>query len=190
VTTYAAHDAEAAAEHAEGVWALYDEVFGDLPDETSWRTDLWDRHRGRAGFRLVTAYDEETAGLGALLGFAWAYVGERGQWWSDRVVEVLPRGVTDVWVGGHLEVVELATAPAARGQGIGGRLLDLLVADRGARPALLSTSADESDPAVRLYRSHGWTTLGLLGEGVQVMGLSAERTRADLRVLPRGGPVG
>ena len=51
-------------------------MFGDLPDEIGWRTDLWDRHRGRDGFRLVTAYDEETAGL---IGFGWAYVGERGQ---------------------------------------------------------------------------------------------------------------
>ena len=172
MTTFERHDADAADRHTDAVWALYDEVFGDTADRAAWRADLWDRHRAREGFRLVAAYDEETTGLRGLLGFGWAYVGERGQWWSDRVVEVLPREVTDAWVGGHLEVVELATAPAVRGQGVGGRLLDLLVADRGARPGLLSTSADEGDPAVRLYRSRGWTTLGLLAEGVQVMGLA------------------
>lgn len=168
MATFGRHDGEAADAHADAVWALYDAVFGDQPDQASWRTDLWDRHRTRDGFRLVTAYDDD-----ALLGFGWAYVGERGQYWTDRVVALLPATVSDAWVGGHLEVVELATAPGSRGQGIGGRLLDLLVADRGTRVALLSTAADEADPAVRLYRSHGWITLGLLGQGVQVMGLPA-----------------
>ena len=183
MTAFERHDAEAADHHADAVWTLYDAVFGDTADQASWRTDLWDRHRARDGFRLVTAYDEESSGSSGLRGFGWAYLGERGQYWSDRVVAVLPQAVGDTWVGGHLEVVELATAPAARGQGIGGRLLDLLVADRCQRVALLSTSADESDPAVRLYRSRGWTTVGLLGEGVQVMGLPADR--AEQGVPPR-----
>ncbi len=84
---------------------------------------------------------------------------------GDTADQASWRAVGDAWVGGHLEVVELATAPAARGQGIGGRLLDLLVADRGQRVALLSTSADETDPAVRLYRSRGWTTVAAAGRG-------------------------
>jgi ribosomal protein S18 acetylase RimI-like enzyme len=173
------HDGEAADAHADPVWALYDAVFGDQPDQASWRADLWDRHRAREGFRLVTAYADHV-----LLGFGWAYVGERGQYWSDRVVALLPAAVTDAWVGGHLEVVELATAPEWRGQGIGGRLLDLLVADRGDRAALLSTEVDEADPAVRLYRSRGWTTLGLLGQGVQVMGLPASAVEREEKGVP------
>lgn len=44
-----------------------------------------------------------------------------------------------------------------------GRLLDLVVADRGQRVALLSTSADETDPAVRLYRSRGGPPSGCWG---------------------------
>ena len=59
---------------------------------------------------MATAYDGD-----ALLGFGWCYVGERGQFWPDLVVRTLPREVTDEWVGGHLEVVELAVDPAARG---------------------------------------------------------------------------
>ncbi len=57
-------------------------------------------------------------------------MGAGGQYWTDRVLALLPAAVSDAWVGGHLEVVELATAPERRGQGMGGRLLDLL---RGSR---------------------------------------------------------
>ena len=178
------HGGEAADGHADAVWALYDAVFGDQPDQASWRADLWDRHRARDGFRLVTAYDDD-----ALLGFGWAYVGERGQYWTERVLALLPAAVSEAWVGGHLEVVELATAPEWRGQGIGGRLLDLLVADRGSRTALLSTAVDEADPAVRLYRSRGWTTIGLLGQGVQVMGLPPSAGEQEGKGVPARNPA-
>ncbi len=95
VTTFALHDAAAAAEHADGVWRLYDAVFGDFSSRESWEEELWNRHRGRDGFRLATAYDD-----GTLLGFGWSYVGEHGQYWPDLG-------------GAH---------PAARGdRGVGGR---------------------------------------------------------------------
>jgi ribosomal protein S18 acetylase RimI-like enzyme len=175
VTTFALQDAAAAAEHADGVWRLYDAVFGDFSSRETWVEELWDPHRGRDGFRLATAYDRSGEG-GSLLGFGWCYVGERGQFWPDLVVSTLPREVTDAWVGGHLEVVELAVDPEARGRGVGGRLLDLMTASRGGRRGLLGTSPDDADPAVRLYRSRGWVRIGLLAEDVQVMGLAGSAT--------------
>ena len=36
--------------------------------------------------------------------------------------------------------------------------------------ALLSTSHDHSDPAVRLYLRSGWQSLGMVSPGVQIMG--------------------
>jgi hypothetical protein len=42
--------------------------------------------------------------------------------------------------------------------------------DGETRPALLAT-ADADTAAVRLFTSRGWQRLGLLAEGVQVMGL-------------------
>lgn len=165
------HDASASADHADAVWTLYDAVFGDAESRESWRADLFDRHRGREAYRLATAYDGSS-----LLGFGWCFVGERGQYWPDLVVRTLPVEITDGWVGGHLEVVELAVAPEARGRGVGGGLLDLMTATRGERRGLLGTSADEDDPAVRLYRSRGWRRLGLLSEDVQVMGLGGSPT--------------
>ena len=64
-----------------------------------------------------------------------------------------------------------------RGRGIGGRMLDLMTATRGERRGLLGTSADERDPAVRLYRSRGWVGLGLLSDDVPVMGLAGSATK-------------
>lgn len=156
-STYAVHDCTAAAAHADAVWALYDEVFGDVEHPETWQTSMWEPHRTRTGFRLATAYD-----VGTMCGFGWCYVGDRGQYWPDLVVEALPRGLTDLWVGDHLELVELAVDPDSRGAGIGGRLHDLLMAERGHRRALLGTTADEADPAVLLYRARGWQTLGRL----------------------------
>ncbi len=165
-TSFSLHGGRAATEHEAAVWRVYDDVFHDFEDEGTFREQMWDRHRERSGFRLATAYDG-----GSLLGFGWCYVGERGQFWSDWVVRELPRETTDAWVGGHLEVVSLAVLPSARGRGVGSRLLDLMLAGRGGRRVLLATSADDSDPAVRLYESRGFVTLGRLSDDVRVMGL-------------------
>jgi ribosomal protein S18 acetylase RimI-like enzyme len=150
---------------AAAVWPCYQEVFGDFDDYDTWRTDLFDRHRTRAGYRLVTATDES-----GVVGFSWGYVGERGQYWSDLVCEVLPPELTAEWVGGHFEFVELAVRASQRGQGLGRALHDKLL-ESVTGHCLLSTADDRSDPAVRLYESAGWRKLGLLRPGVQVMGL-------------------
>lgn len=95
--------------------------------------------------------------------------GDRGQYWTDSVIQGLG-AVVDNWVGGHFEFVELAVLTDARGHGTGGALHDALLAGLSHERALLGTSSDPHDPAVRLYRSRGWDHLGLLGPDVQVMG--------------------
>jgi ribosomal protein S18 acetylase RimI-like enzyme len=65
--------------------------------------------------------------------------------------------------------VELGVSPAYRRQGLGRRLHDTLLAGIGQR-CLLSTEDDPQDPAVRLYLSCGWSKVGVLRPGVQVMG--------------------
>lgn len=157
--------ADAARAHASDVFAVYDAVFGDRPDEQQWRVEMYDRHCARVGFRLSVALDGDR-----LTGFAWGYVGQRGQYWSDLVVEALPKNVTDTWVGGHFEVVELAVLPQARGRGIGGCLHDLLLEGVSPSRALLSTDNDDS-AAVQLYTKRGWRRLGQLNADTQVMGL-------------------
>jgi GNAT superfamily N-acetyltransferase len=156
---------EQAQAHAGEIFCVYDAVFGDHPNEQQWRDQLYDRHCARDGFRLSVALDGDK-----LVGFAWGFVGQRGQYWPDRVALALPKDVTDEWVGGHFEFVELAVLPQYRGRGLGGRLHDVLLDDVPQSRAMLSTDNYDS-PATRLYAGRGWRKLGELDEDTQIMGL-------------------
>jgi ribosomal protein S18 acetylase RimI-like enzyme len=149
---------------ADQIWPVYQEAFGGFDDFETWRADMFARHAGRDGYRLVVGRDDS-----AVAGFAGGYTGQRGQYWSDLVVSALPGDVTDEWVGGHFEFVELAVTQANRRHGLGRRLHDALL-DGVTSNCLLSTADDPGDAAVRLYASRGWYRLGLLRPGTQVMG--------------------
>lgn len=137
------------------VWAVYDAAFGDQPDLATWRAAVWDRHVARDGFRLARARTAE-----GLVGFAYGYTGERGQWWSDRAAEALGPDVAAEWIGGHFELVSIGLVPEARGAGLGGRLLSAVTADLPHERWTLMTTADGTDPARRLYARHGWSVIG------------------------------
>lgn len=159
--------ADDASDFADRVWPCYDAVFGDFPDRETWRQDMFGRHASRAGYRLAVAFDGST-----VAGFAWGYLGQRGQYWTDLVCSALPPEVAGTWAGGHFEFVELAVLPAYRGRGLGSRLHDGLLAGVTQR-GLLSTADDTDDPAVRLYLRRGWQKLGDLRPGTQIMGRPA-----------------
>jgi ribosomal protein S18 acetylase RimI-like enzyme len=150
----------------ELLWPVYNEVFCDQPSVGEWLDETWDRHSGRDGFRLVTAAVDER-----VVGFGWGYLGERGQWWTDRISETLAQPVVDAWVGGHFEIVSLGVVPAARRHGVGRRLLHHLQEAAPSDRLLLQTADDEDDPARRLYESEGWGVLGPgASDGTVVMG--------------------
>jgi ribosomal protein S18 acetylase RimI-like enzyme len=153
-----------AQQRAADVFAVYDAVFGDVADEAQWRADSFDRHCARDGFRLAAA---EVGG--ALVGFAYGYLGERGQWWPDQVAAALGPELADVWVGGHFEFVELGVLGSFRRHGIGVRLHDELMRGTEHRRALLGTD-DGDTPATALYRSRGWRKLGNLTPETAVLG--------------------
>ena len=94
------------------------------------------------------------------MGFAYGYTGEAGQWWTDRAASVLHPAVADDWLGGHFELVSIGVAGAARGAGVGRRLMAALTDGLDHGRWLLMTSADPDDPARRLYRSTGWAVIG------------------------------
>jgi len=156
-------DSAGAAAQADAVAAVWRDAFGAIDDPAEWRETVFDRHRARDDYRLAVA--SEAAGP---VGLAWGYIGQRGQFWPDRVLDRLGP-VAEHWVGGHVEFVELAVSVRARRKGVGRRLHDALLAALPNRHALLGASSNPDDPAVRLYRARGWAQLGLLEPGAQVM---------------------
>lgn len=154
-------DADSLSDQVLHVWSR---GLGPIDDPARWRTERWDRHRSREGFRLVTAHH-----FGDVVGFAYGYTGELGQYWSDWVVDELGPAV-DGWIGGHFEFTELGVLPAFRGRGIGGALHDALLHDLSHSHALLGTFSGPEDPASALYSRRGWKTLGTIGDSYRVMG--------------------
>ncbi|WP_088313598.1 GNAT family N-acetyltransferase [Kineosporia sp. R_H_3] len=188
------------AELTDDLARVYREAFCvppyDEPPESAERfvAEQLPAHAVRAGFRLVGAVavpDDERAASGAaddapplrarhgdLLGFAYGYTGERGQWWSDWVAATAPEDVVGTWIGEHFEVVEIAVRASAQGQGLGGRLHDALLADLPHERALLTTYRADR-PAPRLYRRKGWQVL--------VADLDAENALYGLDLRARAG---
>ena len=148
------------------VWPVYETIFGDYSDRETWRGDVWDKHSVRSGFRLARAYDADV-----LVGFAYGYTGERGQWLSDNLRKVLEPEVAEAWLGGHFELVSIGVVDAARRGGIGRGLMHALLDGLPHDRLLLMTSSDPSDPARRFYASEGWHVLGPgVGEATVIMG--------------------
>jgi broad specificity phosphatase PhoE/GNAT superfamily N-acetyltransferase len=110
-------------------------------------------HAVRPGFRCATLHL-----AGALVGFSYGCTGEHGQWWTDTVAARLPPELSQAWLGGHFELVEVAVAPAYQGRGFGAALVDGLLLGLPHDRALLTTYDDERS-APRLYRRLGWEQL-------------------------------
>lgn len=158
------HDAEAAAALRDDVAAVWADAFGTVEAPDRWVEETWDRHRAREDYRLVTAHDAQ-----GCVGFSWGCTGRRGQFWPDLISETVGAPLEE-WVGGHFELVEMAVLARARGRGVGGLLIDAVLAGLPHDRALLGTSSDETEAAPRLYRSRGFERLGLIREDAQVMG--------------------
>lgn len=155
---------EVTVDEGRAVFDVYDAVFGDQPDYAAWRSGVWDRHVARDGFRVARAHAE-----GRLVGFGYGYTGERGQWWTDRAASVLAPETAEEWLGGHFELVSVGVLPDVRGGGIGRQLMERLTAGLPHEHWLLMTTADEADPARRLYARLGWRVLGRGLSGGQVI---------------------
>jgi ribosomal protein S18 acetylase RimI-like enzyme len=148
------------------VWPVYESVFGDYSDYETWREAVWDKHSVRDGFRLARAQDD-----GALVGFAYGYTGEHGQWWTENALRILSPDVAEAWLGGHFELVSIGVLDTARRRGIGRGLMRVLLEGLPHERLVLMTTSDASDPARRLYVSEGWHVLGPdIGAETVIMG--------------------
>ncbi|WP_426502628.1 GNAT family N-acetyltransferase [Dactylosporangium sp. McL0621] len=134
----------------------------------------------RPGFRAVVAHlDGRWVGFSA----AWptqspfpanrSYGAVLRQLGADRVAAELV---------GALEVDEVAVGPAAQGRGVGGRLLEAVLATAPDRRAWLLTWTT-SPQAVGFYQRHGWRPARPVpvADGQLVVFLSPDRPRPSAR---------
>jgi len=110
-------------------------------------------HLKRADLLAVAALDG-----GHLVGIAYGYVGEPGQWWHDQVSAAMEPELAATWLTNAFEVCELHVRPALHGTGLGRDLLHALLAGTEASTAVLTTP-DHETRARRFYRQGGWVDL-------------------------------
>ena len=97
--------------------------------------------RSARGLRLALARDS-----GTLVGFAYGYTGEPGQWWTDNAATVLHREVASDWLGGHFELVSIGVDAGQRAAGIGRQLMAALTEGLDQSRWVLMTSRTPMTP--------------------------------------------
>jgi ribosomal protein S18 acetylase RimI-like enzyme len=146
-------------ELAPALAAIYRASFAESPyeegeeDVERFARSQLPTHTRRRDFRCAIAREG-----GELVGFAYGYTGEAGQFWTEWVRERIPADLAEEWLGGHFEFVELAVLPDHQRRGIGSALHDALLADLPHQRALLSTLREDT-AARRLYLRRGWRVL-------------------------------
>ncbi|MQY04141.1 GNAT family N-acetyltransferase [Actinomadura macrotermitis] len=165
----AALDRRQALDALDEVADLYEQVYAEPPYNAAPKFSR-DRFTRRthdqataSGFAMVTARRG-----GTLVGFAFGFSMMPGAWWANAAS---PAG--EVLKADKFAVVELVVDRWHRRHGIGGRLLDALLADRRERYATLA-AVIEAD-AYGWYLRRGWQ---------KVAEFRAEPPYSDALVLP------
>ncbi|GAA1603503.1 GNAT family N-acetyltransferase [Catellatospora bangladeshensis] len=142
------------ARRMDDVLSVFGEAMSYQPPALAVRRGYISTHLQRPHFRAIATVST----AGHLLGFAYGYHSEPGQWWHDQVSAVLDGPARQRWLADCFEVVELHVRPSAQGHGLGEAQLRALLAMTPAATTLLSTpEADEqASRAWRLYRRTGF----------------------------------
>lgn len=148
VVTWSAADLR---RHLDAALDIYCAAMGYPPATGRQRKGYMVVHTQREGFRATGALDES----GTLVGFAYGYRGEPGQWWHDEVRRDLGEAEAARWLTDPFEVCELHVRPGHQGRGLGQRLLTRLLEGCPHSTVVLSTPEGESR-AWRLYRRLGF----------------------------------
>ena len=117
------------------------------------RRSVLSGHLDRKGLRGVGALQGTR-----LVGVAYGYLGEPGQWWHDHVAAAMGPVLADRWLTAAFEVCELHVRPSLHGTGLGRTLLADLLSEASATTAVLTTP-DLETRARRFYRTGGWVDL-------------------------------
>ena len=143
------------AERMDELADVFREVFQAPPyeyDEEHVRLfrDSLEDHRTVDGFALVEARDDKQ-----LVGFSLGIpLKTTRQWWFDMATDVDPE-LMEEYAGRTFAVIELLVLPQWQGQGVAGRLHDLLLQDRPEQRATLTVEPD-ADVAQSFYAKRGW----------------------------------
>jgi GNAT superfamily N-acetyltransferase len=144
----------------------YLEIYADAmdadPSLLPGRRELMRRHAACPRFRALAARETDDAGSGQVVGFAYGFHGQGGQWWYDAVWTALAAsvgpGCAAMWLSDCLEVAEVHLFKRHQRAGTGTRMLMTLTSGRTERTAVLSTP-DRDTTARRLYRRLGFSEL-------------------------------
>lgn len=128
------------------------------PGEEQSIAEFFARYASLPGYHGLVALRADRANRagGATVGHGFGVRSLAGNWWHDKVAAQVGAehpALQDAWV-----LVNLAVSPEARGQGIGGALVEALLAAQPCPRALLSTEVSNAT-ARRLYERHGWRYL-------------------------------
>ena len=83
----------------------------------------------------------------------------RAEWLViERGGERIGRLYYEVWPS-QIRIIDIALLPEARGAGIGGAVLDDMLAMAAARGKAVSIHVEKNNPAMRLYRRLGFVTV-------------------------------
>jgi GNAT superfamily N-acetyltransferase len=139
--------------------AIYEEAMEVDPSLLPGRRELMRRHASGPRFR---AWHAREASSGQIVGFAYGFHGQGGQWWYDAVWTAVSRsagaGYAAAWLADCLEIAEVHLYKQHQRAGVGTRLLMALTSGRSERTAVLSTP-DRETTARRLYRRLGFSEL-------------------------------
>jgi ribosomal protein S18 acetylase RimI-like enzyme len=145
--------------HLEGLLTIYASAMDADAASLPSRRELMRRHASYPDFRAWIAREHRTDDV---VGFAYGFHGQTGQWWYDVVWAELARraGMRDAagWLANCMEIAEVHVRPQDQRLGIGTGLMLALTGARSEPTAVLSTP-DRDSTARRLYRRMGFADL-------------------------------
>lgn len=146
--------------HQERLVTIYRQAFCAPPYskseyEVSDFAQSLQHHVERADFKMVVAWENKPD---KIVGFAYGYANTPDQLFHTEVAKVIQSDIVTHWLLTSFRLVQMAVAPEAQGQGIGGELHDHLLSSLPYKRAVLATMAAETN-AYAMYRKRGWRVL-------------------------------
>lgn len=142
--------------------AIYADAMDADPSLLPGRRELMRRHAACPEFRALATREADGTSRDRVVGFAYGFHGQGGQWWYDAVWTALAGtagvGCAATWLADCMEIAEVHVYKGHQRAGIGTRMLMTLTSGRTERTAVLSTP-DRDTTARRLYRRLGFSEL-------------------------------